>query len=136
MTWVTTNVSQRIVRHLVQLPAPVTFNLSQLAVSVTNDAELNATGASVIIDGNNAVRLFRVSPGVRFIATNLVLINGRYVGTNGAASQDGEAAAGAGIFNLKQPPTLDRGPVFTRHFGRDQTPDGHPSENKTGDPHQ
>src|SRR6185503_12512629 len=28
--WVTTNVSQRMVRRLVQLPAQVTFNLSQL----------------------------------------------------------------------------------------------------------
>jgi hypothetical protein len=28
---VTTNVSQRIVRRPVQLPAPVTFNMSQLA---------------------------------------------------------------------------------------------------------
>ncbi len=30
--WVTTNVSQRIVGLLVQLPAPVTFNMSQLGV--------------------------------------------------------------------------------------------------------
>ncbi len=29
--WVTTNLSQRIVGPLVQLPAPVTFNVSQLA---------------------------------------------------------------------------------------------------------
>jgi hypothetical protein len=29
--WVTTNVSQRIVRHLVHHPVRVTFNLSQLA---------------------------------------------------------------------------------------------------------
>ena len=32
--WVTTNVSQRIVGLLVQLPAPVTFNMSQLGLSV------------------------------------------------------------------------------------------------------
>ncbi len=34
--WVTTNVSQRIVGLLVQLPAPVTFNMSQLAWSRLN----------------------------------------------------------------------------------------------------
>ena len=33
--WVTTNVSQRIVGLLVQLPAPVTFNMSQLVASST-----------------------------------------------------------------------------------------------------
>ncbi len=32
--WVTTNVSQRIVGLLVQLPAPVTFNMSQLGAEL------------------------------------------------------------------------------------------------------
>jgi len=42
--WVTTNVSQRIVRRPVHRPAPVTFNLSQLAPAAKRWIALTDTG--------------------------------------------------------------------------------------------
>src|SRR5262245_43257916 len=42
VAWVTTNLSQRIVGRLVQLPAPVTFILSQLAGCELFDSSLCA----------------------------------------------------------------------------------------------
>jgi len=55
-------------------------------IEVTNDVILDASDRSIAIDGNSAVRLFKVSPGVTFALTNLTLANGRYQGQNGADS--------------------------------------------------
>ena len=45
---VTTNVSQRIVRRPVQLPAPVTFNMSQLGIENQINAALDLQLAAAL----------------------------------------------------------------------------------------
>src|SRR5438094_2739964 len=49
--------------------------------TVSLETILDASGHSVTISGNNAVRLFIVNPAVNFSVYNLTLANGR--GTNG-----------------------------------------------------
>lgn len=77
-------------------------------LDVTNDLTLNGTGHYVTISGNNAVRLFRVSPGVQLKLSNLALANGIHRGTNGvpgnpfqpnSQSTPGESAYGGAIYN-------------------------------------
>jgi len=63
-------------------------------IDVTRDVTLDAHGRSVVLSGNNAVRLFTIEPGVHFSATNLVFANGRNVGQNGTNSSSGPAQAG------------------------------------------
>src|ERR1044071_7383121 len=53
-------------------------------INITNDVTLDGSGQNVAISGNNAVRLFNVSTGVTFTASNVWLINGWNIGTNGA----------------------------------------------------
>ena len=72
-------------------------------IEVTRDVALDAQEFAVSISGNNSVRLFKVLPNVQFTATNLLLINGRYVGTNGTdystPAQPGEEGMGGAILN-------------------------------------
>ena len=76
-----------------------TITLSN-TITISNDVVLDATGFSVAISGNNAVRLFTVNSGVNFYLTNLWLINGLYRGTNGPDSGGrGEIAEGGAILN-------------------------------------
>jgi predicted outer membrane repeat protein len=66
-----------------------TFTLSS-TINITNSVILDAQNQSVIISGNNAVRLFYVAPGASLTATNLTLANG--IVTN-------HPADGGGIYN-------------------------------------
>jgi len=59
-------------------------------IVITNNVILDGSGVSAIISGGNAVRLFYVSPGASFSATNLNLVNG-YVSA--------DSAEGGAIFN-------------------------------------
>ena len=76
-------------------------------IDITRDVTLDASGQNVIISGNNTVRLFNVSTGVTFNVTNVSMINGRCVGTNGADAgpvvgqfaQPGESVGGAAVRN-------------------------------------
>ncbi|HMP84605.1 MAG TPA: choice-of-anchor Q domain-containing protein, partial [Verrucomicrobiota bacterium] len=73
-------------------------------IDITHDVTLDARNRAVVISGNNAVRLFNVSPGVTFAATNLVFANGRHVGQNGAnagaqPAQPGFPGEGGAILN-------------------------------------
>jgi hypothetical protein len=78
---------------LVRLCCNGTIVLSN-TIDVTRDVALDARDRNVIISGNNAVRLFTVSPGVKFSITNLVLANGRHMGSFGGFPGEGGA-----IFN-------------------------------------
>jgi hypothetical protein len=75
-------------------------------IDITHDVALDAREFSVGISGNNAVRLFKVMPNVQFSVTNLALLNGRYLGTNGnsadnssALPQPGEDGLGGALLN-------------------------------------
>jgi hypothetical protein len=73
-------------------------------IDVQKHVTLDGIGVSAIISGNQAVRLFNVSTGVVFTVSNLSLINGWQLGTNGAnagtgAAQNGEPAVGGAIYN-------------------------------------
>jgi hypothetical protein len=95
---------------LVRICCNGTITLSS-TIDVTDDVILDASGRSIAIDGNNAVRLFKVSPGVTFALTNLTLVNGRNTGQNGANAGDlpvefggapaepGSPGEGGAIFN-------------------------------------
>src|SRR4051794_38367896 len=75
------------------------INLSTTLI-VSNDLTLDGTGQNVSISGNNTVRIFSVRRGAQLTLVNLGLINGRYVGTNGAngsPAQPGEPANGGAI---------------------------------------
>ena len=74
------------------------------SVAITHHVTLDAHDRTVVITGNNAVRLFSVSPGVTFSVTNLVMANGRHVGQDGAnageqPAQDGFPGEGGAILN-------------------------------------
>ncbi|HXJ75104.1 MAG TPA: immunoglobulin domain-containing protein, partial [Candidatus Dormibacteraeota bacterium] len=70
-------------------------------IEITHDVALDAQQFAVSISGDNAVRLFKILTNVQFSATNLLLINGRHVGTNGTAAppQPGEDGLGGAILN-------------------------------------
>ena len=68
-------------------------------ITISTDTVLDGAGHSVVISGNNAVRLFNVSTGATFTALNLTLANGRHQGANGAAGMNGEPGFGGAIFN-------------------------------------
>jgi hypothetical protein len=76
-----------------------TITLSN-TIDVTRNVTLDAHGRSVVISGNNSNRIFNVASGVRFSATNLVFANGRHVGQNGQAGQDGFPGQGGAIFSV------------------------------------
>jgi len=64
------------------------------SIDVAKDTILDASGRSVVISGNNAVRLFSVSTNTTFVLSNLSLIGGSYAGTNAT-----QFAAGAAIIS-------------------------------------
>ncbi|MDB6032065.1 MAG: hypothetical protein JWM16_2403, partial [Verrucomicrobiales bacterium] len=72
-------------------------------LNISNHLVLDGTGHNIVINGNNAVRLFQVAPGAYLELVNLSLVNGRYVGTkgvngaNGTQAQPGESANGGAI---------------------------------------
>lgn len=73
-------------------------------IDITHDVILDAHNRTVVISGNNAVRLFNVNSGVTFGATNIVFANGRDVGENGAdaggqPAQPGLPGEGGAILN-------------------------------------
>src|SRR5437868_5197493 len=71
-------------------------------IIVFKDVVIDATGHSVIIDGQNTNRLFEVVPGVRFSMTNLVLANGRKQGRNDTDMDElsaGESVSGGALLN-------------------------------------
>jgi hypothetical protein len=75
-------------------------------ITITNDIVLDATGHSLIIDGNNSVRLFYVTNGAALTLIHLTLANGRNVGADGIPADnsinpkvDGEPGYGAAIYN-------------------------------------
>jgi hypothetical protein len=69
--------------------------------TLERDVTLDGSGHAVKISGNNAVRLFKVAPGVHARFLNLTLADGRYIGTNGINKPvlDGEPAYGGAIYN-------------------------------------
>jgi hypothetical protein len=75
-------------------------------IEITRDVALDARAFSVGISGNNAVRLFKVMTNAQFSVTNVALLNGRYLGTNGnsaenssAVPQPGEDGFGGALLN-------------------------------------
>src|SRR5678815_1492797 len=70
-----------------------TITLSN-TIRIDREVVLDGTGHNVTVSGGNAVRLFRVDPGVSFSITNVVLAAGRHEGVVA-----GESGAGAGILN-------------------------------------
>jgi hypothetical protein len=74
-----------------------TITLSN-TIDVTRDVILDAHARSVVISGNNAVRLFNVQSGVMFSATNLVFANGRNVGQGGVNPPN--PGQGGAIFSI------------------------------------
>jgi hypothetical protein len=76
-----------------------TITLSNTII-VTRDVTLDAHNRSVVISGNNSNRIFNVASGVNFSATNLVLANGRHVGQNGQAAQNGFPGQGGAIYSV------------------------------------
>lgn len=63
-------------------------------IQIEHDVVLDATGHKVTISGGDAVRLFKVNPGVSFSVTNVVLAAGKHDGV-----VPGEAGHGAAILN-------------------------------------
>ena len=68
-------------------------------LNIVADTAVDGSGRQVAISGNNAVRVFRVNPGIRLALINLSILSGRYVGTNGGLETVGEAARGGGVLN-------------------------------------
>src|SRR6185436_7893635 len=58
------------------------ITLTNTLVIATN-TEINGTGHTITISGNNAVRLFQVKPGVQLTIRALTLSAGTHQGTNG-----------------------------------------------------
>src|SRR5437899_230115 len=67
-------------------------------LKVTNDTILDASGYSVILSGNNLVRVFTVPAGVSLTLSNLTVANGRDTGTNGNPGIDGGPGLGGGAW--------------------------------------
>ncbi len=75
------------------------ITLSSLIV-VSNTVSLDGTGRSVRIDGNNAVRLFRVMSNGNFTVRGLTLSRGLHAGADGvAAGSAGSTGFGGAIWN-------------------------------------
>jgi hypothetical protein len=103
-TNVVSMASEAALQSAINLGGLVTFGFNGAititnTIDITNNVALDAQGFKVIISGNNSVRLFNVSPGVTFSATNLVMANGNDVGSNGASGQNGLPGQGGAIFN-------------------------------------
>jgi hypothetical protein len=71
-------------------------------ITIALDSTLDANGNAVTISGASTVRLFQVSSNVAFLVKNLVLADGRVVGTNGLNTDPltpGQDVFGAGFLN-------------------------------------
>lgn len=66
-------------------------------IVVTSDIILDATGRSVILDGNGSVRLFDVVAPVTLNLINLTLTNGLGSGATGAPGQNGGQGLGGAV---------------------------------------
>lgn len=79
---------------LVRLCFNGTISLSN-TIEVAKDVVLDARNRNVVISGNDMVRLFSVSAGVTFAATNLVLVHGKHTGAAGGnfSASPGEGGA-------------------------------------------
>lgn len=75
-----------------------TITLSN-TIDVMRNVTLDAHNRSVVISGNDSVRLFNIASGVTFSATNLVFAHGRNVGLNGVDPLPGQPGQGGAIFN-------------------------------------
>src|SRR5262245_35766361 len=51
-------------------------------ITISQDTQLDATGYTVTLSGNSAVRIFNVGPGVRLSLVNLTIANGFQASTN------------------------------------------------------
>ncbi|MBL9167053.1 MAG: hypothetical protein JNN07_04880 [Verrucomicrobiales bacterium] len=83
---------------LIRFECDHTYVLPKTLV-ITRDTIFDATGHDVILDGNRAVRLIEVRPGVTLSLTNLTLMRGRQLGRLGVQGGQGGDAYGAAIFN-------------------------------------
>lgn len=69
-------------------------------IEVAKDTVIDASGQSVLISGNNQVRLFNVATGVTFVVSNAILANGRHTGATKFYDWPGFAGRGAAIQSL------------------------------------
>jgi uncharacterized delta-60 repeat protein len=102
---VVTNVTQASLEAALASGAPVTFGVNGVipltkTIVIATDATLDASGRSITLDGQNAVRHFVVTNGVTLRLVNLKLANGRYTGVAGQTNQTGQAGWGGSIYNL------------------------------------
>lgn len=67
-------------------------------ITVSGYKILDAGNRSVTLDGNNAVRLFNVTPGAHLTLKNLTLARGNRAGGTGAANIEGELGFGGAAF--------------------------------------
>jgi hypothetical protein len=71
------------------------------ALTVAKDTTLDATGYSVVLDGENQVRHFVVTNGAALTLMNVTLSNGTFHGQDGTVvDQPGGWALGGSILNL------------------------------------
>ncbi|MDB6031190.1 MAG: filamentous hemagglutinin family N-terminal domain protein [Verrucomicrobiales bacterium] len=68
-------------------------------LNVTKDITLDGNGHSITISGNNAVRIFEVSPNANLTLANLAISDGKYLGANGAPGNPGTLGSAGGILN-------------------------------------
>jgi hypothetical protein len=69
------------------------------AFSLTADTTVDASGHSVILNGNSHSRHFVLTNAVTLRLINLVLANGAYVGSAGATNQNGQPGLGGSIYS-------------------------------------
>jgi hypothetical protein len=72
-------------------------------LTVYQNTVLDGSGHNVVLSGGSEVRIFNVNLGVQLTLVNLVLANGRHVGSNAVSSPalnlPGEPAFGGAIYN-------------------------------------
>lgn len=96
------NCDEASLRTAMALGGMVTFEcdgtivLSNTLV-VASSVTLDATGRSVVLDGNGSVRIFDVLGGATLHLINLTLANGLAMGTNGPPGQGGGRGQGGAI---------------------------------------
>jgi uncharacterized delta-60 repeat protein len=101
---VVTNATQAGLEAALASGGPVTFGLNGVipltkTIVITADATLDASGRSITLDGQNAVRHFVVTNGATLRLVNLKLSNGWYAGADGQINQTGQAGFGGSIYN-------------------------------------
>lgn len=87
-------------------------------LEISRDTVLDGSGVKVEISGGNAIGLFSVRTNVELTISNVALINGLCIGTNGVGPvQPGEDAGGAAIRNVGGTVRL-YDCVLSNHFAR------------------